>query len=903
MIFSVAESVKYHAVSAFIDELAPLFSVNFFHLSIHVKMAGRKERSMNPSSQRPIKIFLTLFFFLTIFNLSSPRTEASNGTGFLLNEISPWPSDGRIWVELINISNSSLRLDGWEISFLSGFTHTFQSNSALIRPGEVHLLRLASDSVNHSGDRCMLIGPDGPADAITWGVLSGEYAKGKHTPEMPSGTPLMPPWGVIGDSLYQPDDVLIRIPGSWDEKPVGSINWRYRSGDEASPGRPNPYPGPTNFSPSDGTRIASAVHLAVQGIDFNEGIRFQVATDSGFTNIVYDETVIESSVKIDNLPKGDYFWRVRMSGWDSGEWSGYRSFHIMGIDIDLLISKQKGMPSGIGRDSLLAQSKGGESGPTDLPLFGAEEIIAWHVIGVEHQLQRKDTHLLCLDGCTMEGPNTWEDPHPVTRDHGENYCTRACISMIANSAGGRLSQDRITYFIFQESAEHTRDGREVGHHDDPFMDLGHQMGTYTHTAQYALEWVYDQPHGTGQIIFHGMSVWHDADVSNINTVREFLDDGRPLIRQLPLHSTVIDGYAIVRDEATGEQTIVVHVLDPASPDNVSWIEYDSGEVWSYVAPPPTGIPMRCDEAEISMDSDLDGIMDFDEVNRFNTDPNDPDTDGDGLNDMIDMLGYLFNSDGTYNLRTRDYDEDGLPKELDPDNDHAENNGVNDGCEDINLDGFYNDDGTETDNFMMADDFEIISPYCYQGYLKIEASVNLSAFENSVFESVETIAIENGHPLSSHEYIHQHTYTLRGRFSMDTPMGSINSYVEEYDSTRARILLNVQPNGRYRLVTDTQPQVVQYAISTSGLGMSRMSFEDFHIYFADHHFGYVSPESPSEVFEMLRTVGPPNVFEGEITRDPDGGVRIAGFDTFELSDWFEEIDGNAMRTWEIWIERP
>jgi hypothetical protein len=129
-------------------------------------------------------------------------------------------------------------------------------------------------------------------------------------------------------------------------------------------------------------------------------------------------------------------------------------------------------------------------------------------------------------------------------------------------------------------------------------------------------------------------------------------------------------------------------------------------------------------------------------------------------------------------------------------------------------------------------------------------------------------------------------------------------VDGYGSTDASIQIDVQPNGHYRMVTDTNPRVVQYTITTTAPGMGdRMAFEDFYLYCANHHYGYVSPEAPPIVEVMEEAAGRPNIFEGQVTRDPDGGVRIAGNDLFDASAFIEGISGTSTRTWEIWIERP
>jgi len=114
----------------------------------------------------------------------------------------------------------------------------------------------------------------------------------------------------------------------------------------------------------------------------------------------------------------------------------------------------------------------------------------------------------------------------------------------------------------------------------------------------------------------------------------------------------------------------------------------------YYVPPATAPGVRSDEAGISSDADGDGIMDWDEQNRFHTQVGAPDSDGDGVRDKQDMRAYVFNpTNNDYMLRAADYDHDGLRKELDPDND---NGGSPDGCEDANHNGKL--DPGETSNF-------------------------------------------------------------------------------------------------------------------------------------------------------------------------------------------------------------
>ena len=91
-------------------------------------------------------------------------------------------------------------------------------------------------------------------------------------------------------------------------------------------------------------------------------------------------------------------------------------------------------------------------------------------------------------------------------------------------------------------------------------------------------------------------------------------------------------------------------------------------------------------AEI-IDSDNDGLSDQDEINLFKTDPNNPDTDGDGYNDYTEIYnGYSPRQAEPVKLSSLDSDNDGAPDSweirlgLDLLNPDTDSDGYNDGLE-------------------------------------------------------------------------------------------------------------------------------------------------------------------------------------------------------------------------------
>jgi len=564
-----------------------------------------------------------------------------------------------------------------------------------------------------------------------------------------------------------------------------------------------------------------------------------------------------------------------------------------------------------------AKGGGDEALPPDFPIGPGEVLGDWAYLNGTHIMQTKDTAMVCLDGCPMDGDQCWDSPHspdtPFDGGHRDYYCSRACIAMIARIGGCSLSQDRISYYVMEEAGAASESARRTGHIGDPFGDLGHEMPFLETDILMALDWLYDQPAGSSRTVRFTMSVFDDGDPSDMDTIKEFIDDGRPVIRDVTathtaIHSTVIDGYAIVtaRD---GEVLNYVHTLDPADPlepvvDEEGFTDAQPGSRWEVLIPgqtlhiefpPASGAPMRTDEPGISADTDGDGLVDFDEVERFETDPNSADTDGDGLDDKTDMLGYLFDPDGSYNLRNRDIDHDGSPKELDSDNDDPENESVNDGCEDENQNGFYDPGGAyETNCFSLSDDFSVYNPRCFLGTIRIHGTgTHSSPFATAT--PTEEIVIEAGFPLDSEEFLHEHTWSISGRAQMEAGMLLIESVTSGSGEGTARVTIELNEDLTYRITTDVDPREGTYTINTSG----QVSIHTLYFAFADHHWDYLGENTPPWMVSQLEEWGPMNIMEGEAEVMEDGVLRLAGEDTYTMPG-MANFSAGSVREWDIRI---
>ena len=226
-------------------------------------------------------------------------------------------------------------------------------------------------------------------------------------------------------------------------------------------------------------------------------------------------------------------------------------------------------------------------------------------LGVKPQLERKDTRMLDLQ-YPLYGPYAWDIPHQNMSDAGSNRCIEAVVSMVASYYGGNLSQDRIDYHVFHEVLNYTSPEDDLG---DPAVGV---IGLH---FSHVLEWA-----------LNGASVIEITGKPDFGELKNWIDFNHPIISDggFPIHLfTVIDGY-----DTEGQ---MVYVIDPIT-GNESKVPYDSLNVYVVLIPASANVTPLSDESTIGMDSDADGVVDFDEINRFHTDPYNNDTYSLGIND-------------------------------------------------------------------------------------------------------------------------------------------------------------------------------------------------------------------------------------------------------------------------------
>jgi len=559
--------------------------------------------------------------------------------------------------------------------------------------------------------------------------------------------------GIISD--LEPGTSIGRFPLSVQPDP---LEWTVFSPTQATPGAANPQPGVEVMIPLNGAVITqTSFDLSWYPVPGATQYTVQVAGSEAFDAPVVDETVAAPELDV-QLSPGMYFWRVQAiaEGGGIADFSPTQTFSI----------------SPTSSISHLAAPRQQTS------------------LAVPFLSQHKDTQMILLESKNEEGEHAWDVAHPgLDRNDPADYgnCALASIAMVNAFYGGDLSQDRIGFEVFHDTLP------------GPEYDLMYGQGLYPDQTTQALAFALDS-----EPVFRPQPetldiLWVDVQLA-INA------DAPIVAAQLPGHAFVITGY--YEDNTTR----FVMINDPW------WGQYAvdiAGVRWKYYwMTSPDSIPVLNDP-EIGMDSDGDGIVDFDEINRFGTNPNDRDTDKDSLEDKDDLRASIYDEQWGYALASlsflgRDYDNDGVKMELDEDSDGG---GCFDGMEDFDLDGKYKE--PETWNFDEEDDA------CFWGTEELYLENTWVTSDGSHHQILRTYVKFSLHAIEEGklEGLAQITYTHTGEFNYPECSGTHDIGTQFFQATLAGEFQKLADGSTFvgfRAAPDHgEPYTIQWIMACSG----------------------------------------------------------------------------------------
>ncbi|SHK44629.1 FlgD Ig-like domain-containing protein [Fibrobacter sp. UWOV1] len=366
---------------------------------------------------------------------------------------------------------------------------------------------------------------------------------------------------------------------------------------------------------------------------------------------------------------------------------------------------------------------------------------------------RKDTRMLATNWGNKAAANRWNEIHKLTdpiNEEEEWRCWAVAFNVLNKHYNGNLTQDEIKILGMKESLKNYYPFTKKNGEFAPLMYF--PLGVLGGAGDEVIPVLYSEIFKMNDVKLNYLksgvmpkhSVYKDVMKSdaeneiNVTTFRKRLEAKRPILvittnSNGSGHIMIIDGYATSGDDfcySDDKSTCVVRKGDPVfhfiNTDNNGshyWASANSYRYKAYYVMEKPSFVLNRDPLlnNENNDADNDGVIAYDEVKRFKTDPDKWDHDEDGISDfneiyaMVDRCTNLKvdlvdeNGEktgekvevGCTNFEYYDSDGDGEPTYRDPDSD---NGGVKDGAEDLNGNGKL--DPGETDPYLKSDDKKI-----------------------------------------------------------------------------------------------------------------------------------------------------------------------------------------------------
>lgn len=309
----------------------------------------------------------------------------------------------------------------------------------------------------------------------------------------------------------------------------------------------------------------------------------------------------------------------------------------------------------------------------------------------------KDTRMLAEDWSVGFNKDNWNKLFPkIDFWNGKvnyavhNRCWLTMAQMINHYKGGNVSSDEILYYV-RSGFSDTSFGGPV----ETMLAVNYALGmtawdNITYTA------LLDAYRGSGAI--PSVDGW-TVGTPTLHTIMNVIEAGNILgVSQLNAgnkggHSMVLNGYKI---DSNGD--VYIHLLNTDNMGTAEWRYYCtitslgsdvivstvlngighlidlipgvqiSGNTFFTFYEPPLYASGRSANASVFADNDNDGIVDFDEIERFGTEPLNDDSDGDKKNDYEEIYDFMQCMGGSEYTSKSDIDGDGLLAARDPDSD-------------------------------------------------------------------------------------------------------------------------------------------------------------------------------------------------------------------------------------------
>lgn len=551
------------------------------------------------------------------------------GDTTLLNEILFDPADGQ--AQSVELKIGSGGSTTGKLSLRNAAGEEYALPAALPQPPPGGLLLIVFDGqgrvvdgVVHAGSNTFLDRQSGSVALIDedGAQLDGTAWGADRFDSVPLGG-----GGVVG--VLVPGMALARRPQSTAANQPQ--DWTLVAPARATLGAPNHNPGVGQLHPQDSAVMeAGEIPLSWFPAPGAVGYRVQLAADSTFSMLLTDE-VVDRPPRTATLAPGRYWWRVQaLAGDGSAAEFSYTSELQVVADLEEFAAEL--VPPGTTR------------GAQSAAVFRLE---------LTHRLpvyaQRKDTPLLLLESDDPTGTRqAWNAPHPGTdeMDPADNSnCTLASTSMVngffadAGNEQPNLHQDRIGLELYT---------KHLVLWNGPVWDLNYGKGVpYEHWKR---------------LLEYALGAAVEMRLIGLQAATKHLKEGvyDPAFREQFWNELIA---SLARDRPvplgvwTGagpnEHAMVARGVLQSGSLRYVWLNdpwhgrsylqrLERLQVVAYYILPDAVQPVS-DEADLrsAVDSDRDGIIDFDEAERFGTDKNNGDSDRDCIGDLAEVERSVF----------------------------------------------------------------------------------------------------------------------------------------------------------------------------------------------------------------------------------------------------------------------
>ena len=287
-------------------------------------------------------------------------------------------------------------------------------------------------------------------------------------------------------------------------------------------------------------------------------------------------------------------------------------------------------------------------------------------LNVEKIAARRDTKLLDLAWLGDTPKHSWDRPNLDARTydaHEANRCWAISIEVMNHFYGGNLTQDEIVFKAKFDEDEPLLSALDMGG-GTVLIENGHT----------ALDPVTGEPMGeepsTLMWALNVTSLNYGEGAPSYATVKNAIDNNKLVMVDIPGHAMVIYGYIGDADNYAFHYAFITN-------DGVFGTSASiTSPINRYYIPDVQYGTVKMSDYRVGYDSDSDGITNFDEIYRFNTDPSNADSDNDGIEDKREIFEYTWKAnDGCFNCgplkdiqAKADKNKNNIRAEHDPDDD-------------------------------------------------------------------------------------------------------------------------------------------------------------------------------------------------------------------------------------------